>query len=121
MGQTRIVFGDEVTMAFAMHDEGYLTLAPCTPFVRELEISHTEGSNIVTCAGGFVSHMKGQYLYFDGWKAIREVTDASTAILSEAAAGTGTTRTPIVTMNEIEVQGDGLALTRFEVEYTPRI
>ena len=34
MGQTRTVLGDETELAFAFHDEGYIELAPCTPFVR---------------------------------------------------------------------------------------
>lgn len=32
MGQTRIALGDSRELAFAMHDEGYIELAPCTPF-----------------------------------------------------------------------------------------
>lgn len=59
--------------------------------------------------------MEGQYLYLDGWKCIRQVTDVNTAILSEAVNSNGTTETPVVTMNEIEVMG-GEGLTRFEVE-----
>lgn len=59
--------------------------------------------------------MEGQYLYIGGWKCIRQVTDGNNAILSEAVEITGTTQTPVVTMNEIEVTG-GEGLTHFEVE-----
>lgn len=113
--QTRIALGDETELAFPFHDEGYITLAPCLPFVRSITVSHTAGGNIVTSDGAFASHMKGQYLYLDGWKCIRQVTDANTAILSEAVNGIGATETPVVTMNEIEITG-GEGLTRFEVE-----
>lgn len=113
--QTRIALGDETELAFPFHDEGYITLAPCLPFVRSITVSHTADNNTVVSDGSFVPRMKGQYLYLDGWKCIRQVTDANTAILSEAVNGTGTTETPVVTMNEIEITG-GEGLTRFDVE-----
>lgn len=113
--QTSIVIGDESELAFPFHDEGYITLAPCLPFIRAIEVSHTAGSNTVTSDGVFAAHMEGQYLYIDGWKCILQVTDGNNAILSAAVESTGTTQTPVVTMNEIEVTG-GAGLTRFEVE-----
>lgn len=113
--QTRITLGDEVQLAFPFHDEGYITLAPYFPFVRTIEVFHAAGSNTVTSDGAFAAHMEGQYLYIGGWKRIRQVTDTSTVILSAAVESTGTTQTPVVTMNEIEVTG-GEELTRFEVE-----
>ena len=113
--QTNIVLGDESELAFPFHDEGYITLAPCLPFIRAIEVSHTAGSNAVTSDGAFAAHKEGQYLYIGGWKCIRQVTDGNNAILSEAVESTGTTQTPVVTMNEIEVTG-GEGLTRFEVE-----
>ena len=113
--QTSIVLGDESELAFPFHDEGYITLASCLPFIRAIEVSHTAGSNAVTSDGAFAAHMEGQYLYIDGWKCILQVTDGNNAILSAAVQNTGTTQTPIVTMNEIEVTG-GEGLTRFEVE-----
>ncbi len=121
MGQTRIALGAESELAFAFHDEGYITLAPCTPFVRSVMISHTEGSNIVTSDGAFQKHMKGQYLYLNGWRKISQVTDANTVVISQPAAASGNTVTPIVTMNEIEIQGDNAQLTQFEMEYVPRV
>lgn len=105
MCQTRIVLGDDAELAFPFHDEGYITLAPCLPFVRSVSVRHTEGSNTVTSDGAFAKHMKGQYLYLGGWKCIRQITDKNTAILSEAVESTGTVETPVVTMNEIEVTG----------------
>ena len=113
--QTSIVLGDESELAFPFHDEGYITLAPCIPFIRSIEVSHTAGSKAVTSDGAFAAHMEGQYLYIGGWKCIRQVTDGNIAILSAAVESTGATQTPVVTMNEIEITG-GEGLTRFEVE-----
>ena len=113
--QTRIALGDESEIAFPFHDEGYITLAPCLPFVRSITVSHRAGSNTVTSDGAFAPHMEGQYLYLDGWKCIRLVMDANTVILSESIVSTGMTDTPVVTMNEIEITG-GEELTSLEVE-----
>lgn len=113
--QTSIVLGDESELAFPFHDEGYIALSSCLPFVRSITVSHTAGSNMLTSDGAFAAHMEGQYLYIDGWKRILQVTDGNNAILSEAVEITGTTQTPVVTMNEIEVTG-GEGLTHFEVE-----
>ena len=121
MGQTRIVLGDSRELAFAMHDDRYIELAPCTPFERSIAISHTENSNIVTSEAFFLPHMAGQFLYLDGWKKIRQITDAHSAILSDKATNSGTTAVPIVTMNEIEISGENLALTMLEVDYIPRV
>ena len=113
--QTRIVLGEESELAFLFHDGGYITLAPCLPFVRTIKVSHTAGSNMVYSDRAFAPHMKGQYLFLDSWKCIRQVTDANTIILSAPVERTGMTDTPVVTMNEIEITG-GEGLTRFEVE-----
>nr|DAS05010.1 MAG TPA: tail protein [Caudoviricetes sp.] len=121
MGQTRIALGDSCELAFAMHDEGYIELDPCTPFERSIAISHTENSNIITSEERFLPYMAGQFLYLDGWKKIRQITDAHSAILSDKATSSGTTTVPIVTMNEIEIGGENLALTMLEVEYIPRV
>ena len=121
MGQTRIALGDSRELAFAMHDEGYIELAPCTPFERSIAISHTEDSNIITSDGPFLPYMAGQFLYLDGWKKIRQITDAHSAILSDKATRSGTTDVPIVTMNEIEISGENRTLTMLEADYTPRV
>ena len=108
-------------MAFAFHDEGYITLAPCTPFVRSFPITYTAGSNIVTSLDTFQPGMVGQFIHLDGWKRIRQINDAHTAVLSERMAASGTAETPVVTMNEIEISGESIDLTSFEISYTPRV
>lgn len=118
-GQTRIELGDDSSLAFPFHDEGYIELAPCTPFVRAVRITHTAGSNVITSDGAFQPHMKGQYLYLDGWVKLRVITDGNTAIISRNATATGAATTPVVTMNEIELSGDAIVLSRFDVSYTP--
>ena len=120
-GQTRIALGESTELAFAFHDEGYITLAPCTPFVRSFPVTFTVGSNIVTSLDTFQPSMVGQFIYLDGWKRIGQINDVHTAVLSERMAASGTTETPVVTMNEIEISGEGMDLTTFEITYTPRV
>ena len=120
-GQTRTELGEHVEMAFPFHDEGYITLAPCTPFVRSLQVSYSSGSNIITSEGGFLPHMEGQFVYLGGWKKISLVSSENRAVISEIMAESGSSETPVVTMNEIEVSGDNLSLTTFEIDYTPRV
>jgi len=117
-GQTYITGGTEDRLAFALHDEGYIRLAPCTPVVRNAEIVCTNGSNAVTSAGLFTQDMKGQYIYQSGWVKIADVTDATHATLSRNATVTGTVTTPIITMNEIELIGTDAALTGISIDYT---
>ena len=115
------MLGENVEMAFAFHDESYITLAPCTPFVRSFPITFTAGSNIVTSLDTFQPSMVGQFIHLDGWKRIRQINDAHTAVLSERMAASGTAETPVVTMNEIEISGESIDLTSFEISYTPRV
>lgn len=120
-GQTRTVLGEHVEMGFPFHDEGYITLAPCTPFIRSLRVNYTANSNIITSNGGFLPHMEGQFVYLGGWKKIRLVSSVNRAVISEIMAEGGSVETPVVTMNEIEVSGENLSLTTFEIDYTPRV
>lgn len=120
-GQTRTVLGEHVEMAFPFHDEGYITLAPCTPFIRSLRVNYTANSNIITSDGGFLPHMEGQFVYLGGWKEIRLVSSENRAVISEIIAESGSSETPVVTMNEIEISGNGLDLSKMEIEYTPRV
>lgn len=115
-GQTYTMLGDKKTMAFAFHDEGYIRLAPCAPFVRAAEIHCTDGISEITSAGLFTKAMVGQYIYQDGWVKISEVINASHAILSRKATVTGSVSTPIVTMNEIRLESDDAVLTHLSIQ-----
>lgn len=108
-------------MAFVFHDEGYITLAPCTPFIRSFPVAYTAGSSIVTSLDTFQPSMVGQFIYLDGWKRIRQINNEHTAVISAAMPESGTAETPVVTMNEIEISGENIDLTAFEISYTPRV
>ncbi len=116
------VKGEEKKLAFHYHDLGYIMLAPCLPFVREMRVAHEKDSPIITSEGMFAPHMAGQFVFLDGvWRKIHRVEDADNAVLLESALTAGTTVTPVVTMNEIWLRGDGVSLDKLQVEYTPRV
>lgn len=89
--------------------------------MRTLRVNYSSGSNIITSDGGFLPHMEGQFVYLDGWKKIKLVNNENKAVISETMAESSTAETPVVTMNEIEISGENLALTHFEIDYIPRV
>jgi len=120
-GQVWLVKGEERGLAFYYHDLGYIILAACTPFVRELILFHTLNSKVITSGGMFKPHMAGQYIWLiNKWYKIHRVQDASTAHLELDASSTGTAVVPVATMNEISIYGSGINLTRLELDYIPR-
>lgn len=97
-----------------------MQLAPCLPLASGVRVTHTNGQKEIRSDGKFLPHMAGQYVYLGGWKKIHRVDSADMAHLTMNAAATGTTATPVVTMNEIFIEGAGINLSRLEVEYIPR-
>lgn len=121
-GQVWLVKGEEKELAFYYHDFGYIQLAPCTPFIREVKVAHTAGSKKIVSAGLFLPHMVGQFLLIGGaWHQIHRIQDENTAHTTQNIAVTGSTSTPVVTMNEMVLAGGGIDLTRFEIAHCARI
>lgn len=109
-------------LAYMYHNLGYITLAPCIPFDRDVEISYTQGSNTITSTRGeFRDIHNRHYVNLGGaWYKILHVDDENTATIHIACASTGTEETEIVVMNELYVQGSG-SLSTFQCTYSPRI
>lgn len=121
-GQVWLAQGEERSLAFHYHDLGYLMLEPCTPFVRSLRVLCAAGDTRIESEGAFLPHMAGQYVHLDGmWRKIHRVEDAGVAHLSQASTGAGWQVTPVVTMNEVSLRGDGVSLTKFAVQYGARV
>jgi len=105
---------------------GYITLEPCTPITRDIIISHTSGSKVITCSGvdgnEFLPFMKGQYIYFDGgWSNIVKTNSSTSAEVDLNATLTGTSAATVATMNHITVSGTGVTLTKFDISYVARL
>ncbi len=118
-GRVELV-GAERELAFEMHDCGYICLAPCTPFIRELPISYTSGSATITTSGMFTQEMVGQFIYMDGgWRKMMTLISERQMGIDALATRTGSEAAPVVTMNEIELSGG--ALTELKVTFEPRV
>ena len=64
MGQTRIVLGDSRELAFAMHDEGYIELAPCAQLNKKnLYLTFDDENGI-----GTAEYLLRQVLENTGWQ-----------------------------------------------------
>ena len=108
-------------ISFEYHDEGYIRLAPCTPYQRDVMVSYTKDSNEVTVASNQANTiMAGQYIYISGeWVRISAVQSDSTLIIGKRMEADGVEYCMVATMNELTISGEGLELTKFELDYTP--
>ena len=108
--------------AFEYHDLGYIRLAPCTPYEREVVASYVSGLNMITFPMYETTEENvGQYIRLDGeWLRIISVS-GKTAIVNKFLKKTSVENTMITTMNEISVEGEGAELTLLKMEYEPRI
>jgi len=108
--------------AFEYHDMGYIRLAPCIPYERDVAVSYIAGSNIINFTIFELSEENiGQYIRLNGeWLRIISVKGKS-AVISKNMNVTSAEYTTLATMNEISIEGEGAELTLFEMEYEPCI
>ena len=108
---------------FEYHDLGYITLAPCTPYKRDIVTGYTRDSNVITNkAVNFTEEWVGKYILLNGrWVRVIHITDAGHAVINEYMGKTGTDTTMLVTMNQIAIEGEDVTLTKFELDYVPLV
>ena len=113
---------DEGTLAFELHDEGYITQEPCGQLWDAVTVSYSSGSKTVTLMTREADPSQvGKYIRLDDkWILISSV-DGNTLTLNSAPTTSGAEKTRIVTMNDILITGDGFSLTKLEIEYVPRV
>ena len=107
-------------LAFELHDGGYISMAPNRNFEEEYPVQYTSGSVTITMQNGADQDMVGKYIYLEGaWRRTTSYINATQMAISAAMAKSGTAKAPIVTMNEIEIEGG--TLTKLELEFEPRV
>lgn len=118
-----VTYSDTGNYAFSHHNYGYITLAGCGMYRRNVPVKTTSGSNIVTSQYDFIKGMDaGKYIWLsDKWHKILYVTDNSHIIIDETMSETTLQAAMITQMNEIYVTGPNASLTQFEIDYTPLI
>lgn len=109
--------------AFSFHNDGYITLASCVPYARDIEIEWTNGSNEIRSDGKFIKAYVGNYVYIGSeWLKILQVNNKYTAVVSRnVAATTGSGETMLARMNEIYISGTGASISSIQFDYTPRV
>lgn len=103
-GKTLLVNNDGTnpSLAFLYHDYGFLELEPGFPAERNIYVSYTDGNKI------YVSNILntdyvGKYIFVSGWHKIIDQPDKHTFIIDNAIENHGSSRTTIMTMNELEI------------------
>ena len=113
-------------LAYAYHDEGYIRLAPGLPRrnIRFLKHNNDPGfqNNEITTESILTKSDEGRYVYLGGkWVRIAHIKDSHTAVVSESMLVTGLETTTMVTMNEIQISGNSITLSEFELECIPLV
>lgn len=108
--------------AFEYHDYGFIRLAPCTPYERDVAVSYVAGTNLIEfMLHDLTEHNVGQYVRLNGeWVKIISVNGRS-AVINKRMNVTGAEYTMLATMNEISVECEGANLTKLVIDYVPKV
>ena len=109
--------------AFGCHNRGLISLDPCNIIRNEVTVVYTSGSNVIELPDlpSWIDPL-GKYVWINRkWYRIASLNTDGTAVISASADASGIDVTKIVTMNQIQVEGDGVALTELSYEFTPRL
>ena len=125
-GQTKLKGAAEDSLAYELHDGGYIQLAPAFPIYKApaQDVGYTMSSSNITSASGFFrKDMIGMYVQLGtgNWKKIVSVSSPTAAVIAGTPRASGKTAAVIAVMNEIEITGTGRSLTRLEVEYSAKV
>ena len=92
---------------FEYHNDGYIHLAGCNPYRRNIFCKYTQGSNAIVGLSEFRKEDERQFICLHGnWYKILHVTDSKNATVDRNLDATGTDITLIGKMKELYVDGD---------------
>ena len=109
--------------AYEYHNDGYIRLAPCIPYDRNVIVRTTEGSaNIVVQGCTLTPDYVGRYIYLEGeWLRILTVRDENNCVVSWSIPTDNIVTTMITCMNTVSISGTDMELSELTIEYIPRI
>ena len=117
--------GTTLVKAFELHDEGYVALTPYGEVYQDIAVSWFSGSNIVHIDSEDITYSDewiNKYIFIGGeWHKIVDTLNGGGLVLMTRFADSGSQSTMITTMNEITIEGDGLALEDISIDYIPRV
>ena len=108
---------------YSYHDDGYISLAPAEPVVKDVEVTYSRSSGTVRSAGAFHESMTGQYMQIGGdWRRILFVRSVDEAEVLWQPESDGKGSAIIATLNRITVTRDaGVKLTKLAIDYHPKV
>jgi len=113
--------GTSSQLASLFHDQGFITLDPAFPSTRE--IYTTYNGTTVDVANILYQDYTGEYIFLNNeWRKIENQTDEHTLTLAEeyALSSSGSERTTIMKMNELEIIPDtSMYLYSLKFIYSP--
>lgn len=121
-GKVYLVNGGSKTIQYEYHDLGFISLEPCGLMDNNLTVHYSAGSNVVTIENrDYEQSLIGKCMRLNGkWYRVLNVSDAG-VFLSNSLDASGSETVNIVTMNRMQISGGDINLTKFEIEFQPRV
>ena len=119
-GKTMLKGNDFAQLASLYHDQGFITLEPAFPALREIYASYNETT--VTTTNILYEDCVGKYIFLKSkWRKIVAQPDSHTLTLDSAdTVQEGMERTTIMAMNEIEIKPvSSMYINNIEFVYKP--
>ena len=109
--------------AYEYHNDGYIRLAPCIPYDRDVIVRTAAGSaNIAVQGATMTSDYTGRYIWLGGaWRRILTVRDGNNCIIDTTMTNDAIETTMITVMNTVSISGEGMELSRLTIDYVPQI
>lgn len=122
-GVVKSISGNDSTIAFEFHGDGYIRLVPCGMLYMDVLASYLEGSNLVSIQNYDVhDSFVGKYIFLNNsWMEITSIIDEHTLTISSSMSQSGQEETKIATMNKITISGEQVSLSKLEIDYVPQI
>lgn len=119
-GKTILEGAGNKTYAFLYHDEGFLSLEPSYPVMRDINVSYNQGSNTIYSWNSIPEEIAGQYVYIQNqWRKILYVTDEHNFVISTPVASNGEEQTTIMLLNEIIITPQSSMDITLKFNFTP--
>ena len=117
-GKTTLEGAGSKTFGFLYHQEGFLSLEPSFPVIRDVYIS-CEGRNVYTWIP-VTKAIVGQYVYIqDNWYKIISVVDENNFTINKSAPHVEQERTTIMKMNELIITPETTMDITLKFNYFP--
>lgn len=103
-GTTSLTDGSTFTPAYYYHDEGYITLEPAYPIIRDVVVI-SSNNDTIELSKALIEDVEGQYIYLSSnWRKIKTKIDNTHLKLYNNITISSSQNTTITKMNEIQIR-----------------